>query len=384
MKRSKIVFIALGCIIAAAALILAPAEAVAAGREGVLLCANTVIPSLFPFFVLSGFVVKMNLAQRAGKFLSPVMRPLFGVSGVGAIPLILGFVGGYPVGAKTVSEMYSAGQCTRRDAVNMLFFVSNTGPAFIIGVAGAAVFKSATVGFILYGCHIAAAILTGILSGIFRRKFSVETADQASKTPVAPVNPPMPSVSSAFTGAVVSSVTSILNVCGFVVLFTVILRLMEVYNVTAVLIRLLSVTGLSPVLSGKLISGFTELTTGIWSLSDITANLTFSFTAAAFMLGWGGLAVHCQAASFLSESGLPISPYIFGKLVHGVLSAVMARLVLPLFAAESTFAFYGHATKMEAFFDYLGLYVSAACFATWLILLIAGKIKSARSRADRG
>ncbi len=378
MKRKRFIIPAAGCLIAAAALILSPAEAVSAGRDGVTLCLETVIPSLFPFFVLSGFVVRMNFAQRAGRFLSPVMRPVFGVSGAGAVPLILGFVGGYPVGAKTTAEMYSSGQCSRRDAVKMLFFVSNTGPAFIIGVAGAAVFRSVKLGFILYGCHIAAALLTGLVSRIFRRKSSAESA-----SPV-PAVPPAPPASSAFTGAVVSSVTAILNVCGFVVLFTVIIRLMEVYNVTAFLIRLLSFTGLSPVLSGKLIAGFMELTTGIWSLSDISSNLTFSFTAAAFMLGWGGLAVHCQAASFLSESGLPVSPYICGKLVHGTISAVIARLALPLFAAESTFAFYGHATKMEAFFDYLGLYVSAACFAAWLIFLIVGKIKSARKGADKG
>ncbi len=379
MKRKKLILPVVWCIIAAAALILSPAVAVSAGRDGVRLCLETVIPSLFPFFVLSGFVVRMNFAQRAGRLLSPVMRPIFGVPGTGAVPLLLGFIGGYPVGAKTVAEMYSSGQCSRRDAVKMLFFVSNTGPAFIIGVAGAAVFKSVKLGFILYGCHIAAALLTGILARIFSRKSSPENVHEASSTALS-----APPASAAFTTAVTSSVTSILNVCGFVVLFTVILRLIEVYKVTAFLIRLLSFTGLSPVLSGKLISGFMELTTGIWSLSETSANLTFSFTAAAFMLGWGGLAVHCQAASFLSESGLPISHYIFGKLVHGTISAVIARLTLSLFAAESTFAFYGHATKMEAFFDYLGLYVSAACFIAWLIFMIVGKIKSARSRTDRG
>ncbi len=376
MKRKRFIIPAAGCLIAAAALILSPAEAVSAGRDGVTLCLETVIPSLFPFFVLSGFVVRMNFAQRAGRFLSPVMRPVFGVSGAGAVPLILGFVGDTPRGQDDGGDVFVRTVQPAGRGKNLLF--SNTGPAFIIGVAGAAVFRSVKLGFILYGCHIAAALLTGLVSRIFRRKSSAE-----SVSPV-PAVPPAPPASSAFTGAVVSSVTAILNVCGFVVLLTVIIRLMEVYNVTAFIIRLLSFTGLSPVLSGKLIAGFIELTTGIWSLSDISSNLTFSFTAAAFMLGWGGLAVHCQAASFLSESSLPVFPYICGKLVHGIISAVIARLALPLFAAESTFAFYGHTTKMEAFFDYLGLYVSAACFAAWLIFLTVGKIKSARKGADKG
>ena len=107
----------------------------------------------------SGFIsiarplVELGLARYLGRLLEGVMRPLFHVSGACASAFALGFVGGYPVGAKTAINLYERGMCTRTEAERLLAFCNNSGPAFILGVVGAGIFASSTVGVALYLAH---------------------------------------------------------------------------------------------------------------------------------------------------------------------------------------------------------------------------------------
>ena len=120
----------------AAALLCYPQQAMEAARSGLLLCGNVIIPSLFPFFVLSALVVELGLAGALGRLLEPLMGVLFRVNGSCASAVALGFLGGYPVGARTAIELYRKGMCTKTEAQRLLAFCNNSGPAFILGVVG--------------------------------------------------------------------------------------------------------------------------------------------------------------------------------------------------------------------------------------------------------
>ena len=146
----------------AAALLLFPSEAAEAARQSVQLCLQTVLPALFPFFVLSSLLVACGGAQVFGRALEPFMRPLFHLSGAGAAALALGLVGGYPVGARTAAELYRGGCLPRKEAERLLAFCSNAGPGFILGICGGAVLQSARAGAYLYLVHVASALLTGV------------------------------------------------------------------------------------------------------------------------------------------------------------------------------------------------------------------------------
>ncbi|MBO7739128.1 MAG: sporulation protein, partial [Oscillospiraceae bacterium] len=133
-------------ICCASALVCFPAEAVEAASSGLKLCLDVIVPSLFPFFVISTLTVEMGLAEKMGRLIEPLMRKLFNVSGACASAFVLGFVGGYPVGAKTAIALYERGECSRREAERLLSFCNNSGPAFILGVVGAGVFSDNRVG----------------------------------------------------------------------------------------------------------------------------------------------------------------------------------------------------------------------------------------------
>ena len=114
---------------AAALLLLRPQKAASAVRAGLALCAGTVVPSLFPFFAAISLLLQLGAAEALGRLCAPIMRPLFRMRGVCALPLLAGLLGGYPSGAKTAASLYAQGRITRQEAELLLGFCDNCGPA---------------------------------------------------------------------------------------------------------------------------------------------------------------------------------------------------------------------------------------------------------------
>ena len=146
------------------------AVAAEAVRRGLTLCARSVIPALFPYFLVSGLFISLGFADGVGRRLEPLTRRLFGVGGAGASAFFLGLLGGYPVGGRTVGQLYRAGRLSKDEAERLLAFCNNAGPSFILGVVGVGCFGSLRTGVYLYLVHAFSAVLVGIL---FRKKAPV-------------------------------------------------------------------------------------------------------------------------------------------------------------------------------------------------------------------
>ena len=106
----------LAALAAGILLLLRPEAASEAVRDGLQLCARTVIPSLFPFFVVVSLLLQLGLADCLQGVCAPFMGPLFRLRGVCALPLLTGLLGGYPSGAKTAADLYQQSRNTRREA----------------------------------------------------------------------------------------------------------------------------------------------------------------------------------------------------------------------------------------------------------------------------
>lgn len=263
------------------------AEAV---RRGLTLCARSVIPALFPYFVVSGLFISLGFADGVGRRLEPLTRRLFGVGGAGASAFFLGLLGGYPVGGRTVGQLYRAGRLSKDEAERLLAFCNNAGPSFILGVVGVGCFGSLRTGIYLYLVHAFSAVLVGIL---FRKKAPVS----GQKVRYSAAFEPFP----AFVRAVGEAAEGMVRLCGFVVFFLVILALIT------------DLTGLNhPVLLG-----LAELTTGVTALEGRPGDLVW----AAALLGWGGLSVHGQTAAVLSDTDLGLGRYFLGKILQAIFSA---------------------------------------------------------------
>lgn len=283
--------------------------ALEAAREALRLCAATILPSLFPFFVLSILLGRLGVPQRLGRRLAPASR-LFGVSGAGLTALPVGLLGGYPMGAACVAGLLERREIGREEAERLLLFVNNSGPAFFLGAVGAGVFGSARIGFLLYGAHAAAALLTGFLCS--RPGGGEQSVKGTTAEPF----------SSAFPAAVRQAVSAVLTVCGFVVCFSVLLGLLERWGLFALL-------GLRTQERRAAFCGLFELGSAVGALRGLSPSPAHLALVSA-ILGWGGLSVHAQTAALFADSELSLRRHTLGRLCSAALSALIAGALASL------------------------------------------------------
>lgn len=211
-------YIALAATLAAlGALLLCSQAALESARAGLGLCAQMIVPSLLPFFILSSLLQQLGLPGILGRWLSPVTQRLFGIGGAGASALLLGVTGGYPLGADAVARLRRSGTLTREQAERALAFCNNSGPAFLVGAAGVGVFHSAGYGLLLYGVHVLSAVIVGMLFAPRSGGFPPEERAQIAAV----------SLSQALPEAVRNAVRAVLTVSGFVVTFSVVTGVLD-------------------------------------------------------------------------------------------------------------------------------------------------------------
>ena len=277
-------------------------------RQGLLLCGRSVIPSLFPFFVTVSFAVACGFFALLRQLGIPESAAVF----------LLGIVGGYPVGGRTVGELYRSGGISKERAETLLTYCNNAGPSFILSIAGAGVFGSQRIGWVLYGIHVTAAVLAGWLLGSFGENpgGGGTGAKRRFIAPIKPVNVPIEGGNAPFLPAVFVSVTrnaafAMVNICGFVIFFLAVMALIRQTwpNVPPVVLGLLELTG------------------GVTLLENNAAG----FCMAAALLGWGGVSIHCQTAAVLEDTGLSLKRYLLAKALQAVVSALLALGVCRFF-----------------------------------------------------
>ena len=232
-------------------------------------------------------------AREAGTFGNP--------GSLGLAALVLGLVGGYPIGAKTAADLYRENLVSREEAERLLAFCNNSNPVFLISVLGVGVFGSVRAGVWLWLIHVLSALLTGL---VFRGSGKSASRQELTR------HPPFQAVSfaEAFTGAVRSSLAGILSVCAFVVFFYVLAQPLTAMGgrLGAVLVAALELFSLTPLLTAD----------------------AFGFLLAAAAAGWGGLSVLCQTLAVLEGSGLRLRNCFLGKVVQSAFSLLLAALLV--------------------------------------------------------
>ncbi|MBD9158552.1 MAG: sporulation integral membrane protein YlbJ [Clostridiales bacterium] len=295
-------------------------------KSGLKLWANSVIPSLFPFFVATELLMHTDLVFQLGVILNNCMKPLFNIRGEGAFVFIMGIISGYPMGAKLATNFRKNNICSEEECERLLSFTNNSGPLFIIGTVGILMYGNTAIGVLLFITHILACITVGFIFRFWKYSDSSISHNshhiiKSKQTPVTFSN-----LGSILSESITNSISTILLIGGFVVIFSSIISILK----SSGLLSVFSIS-ISPILAffnidssfaTPLISGFLEITNGINSISNISnkkisTNLIFT----AFLLGFGGISVLLQVFSITSKSDLSIKPYVYGKLLHGVLAA---------------------------------------------------------------
>ena len=314
-QRLQDAFVLCGFLLCGAGLLCYSKAVSAAMTQALALCVQVLLPSLFPFFVLSSMVISTGVIQRLSTRLEKPFQWLFGLPGSFGAALLLGAAGGYPVGAKTIATLYQQGQCSKSDAEKALRFCNNAGPAFLISAVGASLLQNPHAGLNLYAVHVLSALIIGF---IYRKntdhvKYHCITADHMRST----------ATISLFLRAVTDAFSSFLNVSAFVLIFSVISTMLQQLPLID---SLHCLTG-GGILWYGLLAGFLELTSGVACLTQGGLPPSILLPALSFLCGWGGCSVQFQTISLLHDAGLSCRQYLKSKLLQGILAALITGMI---------------------------------------------------------
>ncbi len=298
-----------------------------AAQDGLALWATSVLPTLFPFFIATELLCQTNFVNLLGKWLNPIMKPIFNVPGESAIAIILGTISGYPVGAKIVCNLKKQNIISKIEAERLIAYTNNSGPLFILGTVGISMFANKKIGILLLISHILASLCVGYVFHFWKKDhIKIDTSIfQTSSTALIKIS----DLGEIIGNAIKNAITTILTIGGFVVLFSVIISIFNHSGIMHIITTILSYWGISETISLPVITGLLEVTNGV-SLSSAlyTTMPTFSIFISAFLLGFGGLSVLLQVYSIIAKEGISIKPYFYGKFLQAIFSTVLIYLFI--------------------------------------------------------
>ena len=271
-------------------LILDSKTALNSAAGAINLCLKTVIPSLFPFFVLSTLLTN-SLCGYDLPILKPIAKVMHMPSGIGALPAC-SFLGGYPVGAQSIGRLYQSNILSKENAEILLAYCNNAGPAFIFGMVSC-LFREKWVPWILW--------LIYLLSAFFvSRWFSPENSQRGI----------MRTSEITVSDAVSSSIKNMGQVCGWVILFRILITFLSRW-----------ILWILPTPLQIIAAGVLELTNGCVELMAIE-HTGIRFVISSAMLSFGGLCVAMQTATV--TPGLQLKYYFLGKTMQTVISICLS------------------------------------------------------------
>ncbi|OZM58488.1 sporulation integral membrane protein YlbJ [Lottiidibacillus patelloidae] len=384
----KTITLSLSTTFIAFSLILFPKASFEASLRGLQMWWEVVFPSLLPFFIVSELLIGFGVVRFIGVLLEPIMRPLFRVPGSGGFVWAMGLASGFPAGAKFTARLRQEEELTAIEAERLVSFTNSSNPLFIFSAISVGFFANAQLGILLALSHYLGNICVGLLMRFHGKKEEKKKQNEKKK----------PILIEAFKSmhvtrledkrpfgkllgdAVYSSISTLLMIGGFIILFSVLNSILSLINLTSILATgisiLLAVFYLPDFLSVPLLSGLFEITLGS-KLTSATENVSLlhKVIITSFILGFSGFSVQAQVASILAETDIRFKPFFVARIFHGLIAAFLAYVLyepiyqnrlgkdLPVFApfyennqAESTaWQLWEHLTSIGPLFTLFGL-----------------------------
>lgn len=277
--------------------------------RGLLLFGTSVLPAIFPFFFCSAMLTRIGAAAALSKMGAKPVRVLFNAAPEGAYVLILSMLSGYPIGAATIADLYKKGFIDTEEARRISSFTSTSGPIFVLGTVGSAVFGNPALGALILAAHYAAAFATGLTFRGIRRpdreKIRLATAD----------------TDNILGECISSSALAMLAVGGYIVIGNMMIDAVTLTGLPALIAGALPPNGANALISA--LYGAVEMTRGTMQAAQIPFTPLAAAVAAA-VVSFGGLSVMMQSHTFLSQCKIKFSSLIARKSVQCAYAFVFA------------------------------------------------------------
>lgn len=300
IKRIKYVILALCLALFGAAIIIYPERYVTSCFEGFALWAECVLPSLFPFIVISLIFIKTGLADKASLPLRRATDALR-LPQSAAVCFLLSVCSGYPAGSRLVAEFYESGALTREDCKKLAPLCSTSGPLFIIGSVGYKMFGDKLLGMKIFIAHVLAALIFSLIYCRFCKK--------TQHVPPKMVKSTGNILYDSFYGAVISVAVA----GGFIAFFYVVARFLQDFNVLLPLENFLKLF-LDETAAKACCLGLAEVTTGCRYLAQSPTPLKGAL--AGSMITFGGISIIMQQLGYLLKTGVKPFKFIAFKFIQ--------------------------------------------------------------------
>ena len=329
-----------GIIVVLSALLLVFSENSRTGvQTGVELCLRMLVPSLFPFMVLTNLFVRSGSCASCGKLLRRPAQLVFGIDGSLAPVLLLCLLGGYPVGAQGIAALQKRRVISEDEARQAALFCVCAGPGFVLSFVGEALYHNAVIGRVLFGAQVLSVAATALLA---RFIFPIKNHKRTFNAPPNIVQP----FGQALVASVYDAAKGMVIICAFVTAFS-------------------SLTGMLPSLipdEAWRNAAFTllEVDTAVNALAPVAP-----VEQVAFAVGFGGICVHLQILAALGEVKVNRPLFFLFRILQGLLTAAFTRLILwRIHPAQAVFS--------TAKIDQTALYGGSLVAGTALMAVLIG------------
>lgn len=295
-------------------LVFFPESAFQGAKRGLLLWFQVVVPTLFPFLILTGLCVKLKVTDFLAQLFSKPLTRLFRLTPSCAYPVITGALSGYPVGAKAVCDIWKEKKISLEEGSFLLGFCNNVSPMFFLNfVCIQALGREKDRFFLLLLLWT-----SGILSALFLYPGKTDQKEPRVENQVSAC-PPSPGLWGIGMDSLIMDTAEILvKVGGYIILFSLLSNIFTTHVP-------------APVQWKALFSGILEITTGIHTLS-----LSDSLSASGKLIlgmglcSFGGLSALFQTKSVLGETPFSAKSYLFCKIRAALFCTLLTFLYIKI------------------------------------------------------
>lgn len=273
---------------------------------------DNIIPSLFPLFILSEFLINYGFITFLGNILKRFMNTCFHLKGETSFVIIGSLITGSPSSAKYIKDLLDKNIITNKEAEYLLTFTHFSNPIFIIEIVGNLLLNNKKLGIIIYLVHITSNIINILIfrpkNKYLKTKESItKTLNQISK------NNDSQSFITVLTNAIYKTINTLFLVLGIVTFFVILTQLLcQIFNIDAFITSYLS--------------GLLEITQGIKNVSLLNTSLYIKTILIIFFISFGGFSIHMQVFSILSNYKLKYKYYLFARLLQAFTSITLISL----------------------------------------------------------
>ena len=278
-------------------------EASSGARLGIVCCADTLVPSLFPFMFISAFTVRSGLSAAAGRLLKKPTERLFGLSGEFAAVVVMSVIGGYPVGAGMIASLLERKRVSESESRKAAYFCVASGAGFMITLVGARLLGSIEAGLCIYAAQACSVVILGISGKFLFKSERIYNSDKEI-TAYSPL-------SESVVESTADAVRNTIGMCGIVVLFSALISVIE---------RFFDSPAVGIVL---------EVTRAVSELSQDKKVVLIAFAA-----GFGGLCVHFQIFRLLKGIGLNKTVFFLFRIMQGIITALLSKFFIGIFGVS--------------------------------------------------